>query len=36
VEVTKILANLVEGTARVDTYKISNSTFHKIGAAATA
>jgi hypothetical protein len=35
-EVTKILANLVEGTPRVDTYEVSNSTFHKIGAAATA
>jgi heme-degrading monooxygenase HmoA len=34
-EVTKILANLIEGTARVDTYEVSNSTFHKIGAAAT-
>jgi len=32
-EVTKILANLVEGTPRVDTYEVSNSTFHKIGAA---
>ncbi len=35
-EVTKILANLVEGTPRVDTYEVSNSTFHKISAAATA
>jgi hypothetical protein len=35
-EVTKILANLVEGTPRVDTYEVSNSTFHKIGAAAMA
>jgi heme-degrading monooxygenase HmoA len=35
-EVTKILANLVEGTPRVDTYEVSNSTFHKIGATATA
>lgn len=35
-EVTKILANLVEGTPRVDTYEVSNSTFHKIGAAAQA
>ena len=33
-EVTKILANLVEGTPRVDTYEVSNSTFHKIGATA--
>ena len=35
-EVTKMLANLVEGTPRVDTYEVSNSTFHKIGAAAQA
>jgi hypothetical protein len=35
-EVTKILANLVEGTPRVDTFEVSNSTFHKISAAATA
>ena len=34
--VTKILANLLEGTPRVDTYEVSNSTFHKIHAAATA
>jgi len=34
-EVTQILAKLVEGTPRVDTYEVSNSTFHKIGAAAT-
>lgn len=33
-KVTKILANLVEGTPRVDTYEVSNSTFHKIRAAA--
>ena len=35
-KVTKILANLVEGTPRVDTYEVSNSTFHKIRAAAVA
>ena len=35
-EVTEILANLVEGTPRVDTYEVSNSTFHKIGAAVMA
>ena len=35
-EVTKILANLVEGTPRVDTYEVSNSTFHRIHAAAVA
>ena len=35
-EVTKILAKLVEGTARVETYEVCNSTWHKIAAAATA
>jgi heme-degrading monooxygenase HmoA len=35
-EVTKILAKLVDGTPQVDTYEVSNSTFHKIGAPATA
>ena len=35
-EVTKILANLVDGDPQVDTYEVSNSTFHKIGATATA
>jgi hypothetical protein len=35
-EVTKILGNVVSGTPRVDTYEVSNSTFHKIGAAAKA
>jgi heme-degrading monooxygenase HmoA len=30
---TKILANLVDGNPRVDTYEVSNSTFHKIHAA---
>ena len=35
-EVTKILAKLVDGTPRVDTHEVSNSTFHKIGATATA
>jgi heme-degrading monooxygenase HmoA len=34
-DVTKILSKLVEGTTQVDTYEVSNSTFHKIGAAAT-
>ena len=36
VQAAKILANLVEGTPRVDTYEVSNSTFHKIHAAAVA
>jgi hypothetical protein len=35
-EVTKILAKLVDGTPQVDTYEVSNSTFHKIAAAARA
>ena len=35
-EVTKILANLVDGNPQVDTYQVSNSTFHKIGVTATA
>ena len=35
-EVAKILANLLDGTPQVDTYQVSNSTFHKIAAAATA
>ncbi len=35
-EVTKILSKLIEGTPQVDTYEVSNSTFHKVGAAATA
>ena len=35
-EVTKILAKLVDGTPRVETYEVANSTFHKIAAAATA
>jgi hypothetical protein len=35
-EVTTILANLVDGNPQVDTYEVSNSTFHKIGATATS
>ncbi len=35
-EVTKILARVVEGTPQVETYEVSNSTFHKIPAAVTA
>ena len=35
-EVTKILAKVVEGTPRVETYEVSNSTFHKIAALVTA
>ena len=32
-EVVKILAKVVEGTPKVETYQVSNSTFHKIAAA---
>ncbi len=35
-EVTKILARCTEGTPQVETYEVSNSTFHKIAAAVTA
>jgi heme-degrading monooxygenase HmoA len=35
-EVTKILSKLVDGTPQVDTYEVSNSTFHEVAAAATA
>jgi quinol monooxygenase YgiN len=35
-EVTKILARMVEGTPKVETYEVSNSTFHKIAAAVAA
>ncbi len=35
-EVTKILARVVEGTPQVETFEVSNSTFHKIAAAVTA
>ena len=34
--VLKALANVVEGSPRVQTYDVSNSTFHKIAARATA
>jgi len=35
-EVTKILSKVVEGTPQVETYEVSNSTFHKIAVAVTA
>ncbi len=35
-EVAKILARVVEGTPQVETYEVSNSTFHKIAAAVAA
>jgi hypothetical protein len=33
-EVAKLLSKVVEGTPRVETYEVSNSTYHKVGAAA--
>jgi heme-degrading monooxygenase HmoA len=35
-QVAKILANVVEGTSRVETYEVCNSTYHKIAAAVAA
>ena len=35
-EVEKLLATVVEGTPRIETYEVSNSTFHKIPAPAVA
>ena len=35
-EVQKALEKVVEGTPRVDTYEVCNSTFHKIAAKITA
>jgi heme-degrading monooxygenase HmoA len=35
-QVTKMLEKVLVGTPRVETYEVSNSTFHKIGAAAAA
>jgi heme-degrading monooxygenase HmoA len=35
-EVAKLLATVVEGTPRVETFEVANSTFHKIAAAVTA
>ncbi len=35
-EVLKILAGVVEGTPQVETYEVTNSTFHKIAAAVAA
>jgi len=34
--VTKLLSKLVEGTPRVKTYEVANSTFHKIAAELKA
>jgi hypothetical protein len=35
-EIMTMLEGVVEGTPRVETYEVSNSTFHKIAAVATA
>lgn len=35
-EVTKLLSKLVDGTPRVRTYEVANSTFHKIAAKLKA
>jgi heme-degrading monooxygenase HmoA len=35
-EITKILTRFVEGTPQVETYEVSNSTFHQIAPAVTA
>lgn len=35
-EVVKILSRVVEGTPKVETYEVANSTFHKIAAAVAA
>jgi hypothetical protein len=34
-EVAKLLATVVEGTPQIETYEVSNSTFHKIPAGVT-
>jgi hypothetical protein len=35
-EVAKIVAELVEGSPRVETYEVANSTFHKIASLKAA
>jgi hypothetical protein len=35
-EVAKILAPVIDGPPQVETYNVTNSTFHKIAAAVTA
>ncbi|HEV3480891.1 MAG TPA: hypothetical protein VGR97_01035 [Candidatus Acidoferrales bacterium] len=35
-EVARLLASVVEGTPQVETYEVSNSTFHRIAAAVGA
>jgi hypothetical protein len=34
--VLKAVANVLEGTPQVDTYEVSNSTFHKIAPRVAA
>lgn len=34
-QVEKILAKFVDGSPRVDTYEVANSTFHKIAASVS-
>jgi hypothetical protein len=35
-EVTDLLTNLIEGTLRIHTYMVANSTFHKLAAAVAS
>lgn len=35
-EVTKNLSRMIEGTPKVETYEVANSTFHKIAVAVAA
>jgi heme-degrading monooxygenase HmoA len=35
-EVAKLLAGVVEGAPRLETFEVANSTFHKIASAVTA
>jgi len=35
-EVTNLLSGLIDGTVRIHTYMVANSTFHKIAAAVAS
>ena len=35
-DVTNLIAGLIEGTVRIHTYMVANSTFHKIAAAVAS
>ncbi len=35
-EVTKILEKLIDGTPKLETYEVANSTFHKLAASVAA